>query len=139
MEAKLQKYSAIALSFEQFFNQEELGSLLDRKADIELIRRLQERKANREELSGFQGQLDECNRKLKHMSVFTQEVANIIVPAKQSGKFKNGNDLNNSLRKREQLVKYGNHMCNWIFTTTGADGGAISKNKAKVRYGSQVE
>ena len=74
------------------------------------------------------------------MSVFTQEVASIILPVKQSGKFTSGNDLNSSIRKREQLIKYGNHMCNWIFTTTGVDKGAIPKKtrQQKMRYGSST-
>ena len=40
VEQKLHRYEAVATSFEQFFNQEELGSLMDRKADLELVRRV---------------------------------------------------------------------------------------------------
>ena len=42
LEDKFKKYEKIAKSFEEFFNQEELGSIIDRKADLELIKRLQD-------------------------------------------------------------------------------------------------
>jgi len=36
----LKEYENVAKSFKQFFGQEELGALIDRKADLELFRRL---------------------------------------------------------------------------------------------------
>ena len=43
---KMEQYDTVAKSFEAFFNSEELGQIIDRKADLELIRRLQNTKAN---------------------------------------------------------------------------------------------
>ena len=37
---KFKHYDNVAKSFQQFFNQDELGSLIDRKADLELITRI---------------------------------------------------------------------------------------------------
>ena len=50
VEMKLLEYDKVAKSFRQFFDQDEIATLLDRKADIELIRRIQNIKANREEI-----------------------------------------------------------------------------------------
>ena len=37
---RFKKYDALCKTFESFFDREELSSLIDRKADIELIKRL---------------------------------------------------------------------------------------------------
>ena len=47
------------------------------------------------------------NSKIKHISVFNQELANVIVPQKETGKFANKEDLKDTLKKREQLFKMG--------------------------------
>ena len=48
----------MARSFEAFFSQDELGSLLDRKADIELIRRLQDAKAEKIDVNVIENHMD---------------------------------------------------------------------------------
>lgn len=40
MANKMGKYEKVTEAFSQFFNQEEIGAIIDRKADIELFRRL---------------------------------------------------------------------------------------------------
>mgnify|MGYP000995655301 CR=1 FL=1 len=40
--SRFRKYDNLCKTFEQFFDREELSSLIDRKADIELIKRLQD-------------------------------------------------------------------------------------------------
>lgn len=95
----------VANGFKQFFGQDDLGSILDRKADLELIRRLQEQKANKEDLGTFQNMVDDTNTKLKHITVFMSEIAKILLPQKQAGKFLSGEDLNGAILKREQLIK----------------------------------
>ena len=40
LEERLQHYEDVRNQFEQFFNQDELGSIIDRKADLELVRRV---------------------------------------------------------------------------------------------------
>ena len=44
---KLEQYDRVAAAFQKFFNQDELGEILDRKADIELIQHLQDSKATK--------------------------------------------------------------------------------------------
>lgn len=50
VEQKLKEYEKVAKSFEQFFTQEELGALIDRKADMEIVRRLHDNKAENVEI-----------------------------------------------------------------------------------------
>ena len=50
IDEKFEKYQKVANNFEAFFDQEELGSIIDRKADIELIKRLQDLKAEKHEV-----------------------------------------------------------------------------------------
>jgi hypothetical protein len=104
MAAKLEQYEKVRTSFEPFFDAEDLGSLLDRKADLELIRRIQEQKAERTELGRSDAEINGINIKLKHISVFQAEVAKMLLPSKQSGKFKHEEDLTNSIKQREQII-----------------------------------
>lgn len=71
---------------------------MDRKADLELIRRIQEQKAERTELGRSDAAINGMNIKLKHISVFQAEVAKMLLPSKQSGKFKHEEDLKNSIK-----------------------------------------
>ena len=40
------KYNKVSQQFQQFFDKDELGQLIDRKADVELINRLNGQKAD---------------------------------------------------------------------------------------------
>lgn len=51
---KLQEYEQVAKSFSQFFSQDDIGALIDRKADLELVRRIQDNKATRKEVQHVQ-------------------------------------------------------------------------------------
>jgi hypothetical protein len=44
---RMHKYEKVAEGFAQFFNQEEIGAIIDRKADLELVRRIQDTKASK--------------------------------------------------------------------------------------------
>ena len=46
LENKLMKYNKVSQQFQQFFDKDELGQLIDRKADVELINRLNGQKAD---------------------------------------------------------------------------------------------
>lgn len=65
MEAKYKEYQRVADGFSQFFGQDELGSILDRKADLELIRRIQDQKANKQEMAEFTSMVEDSNLKLQ--------------------------------------------------------------------------
>ena len=104
IDGHFQKYKDVSQRFEAFFNQEELGSMIDRKADVELIKRLQSEKANKAELDCFHQNLTSINDKMQHMAVFTSELANLLLP-KNPGKF--SSDLQQTLLKREQVAHLG--------------------------------
>ena len=101
--------------FTQFFNQEELGALIDRKADLEIVRRLHEQKASVRDMNNLQRALKEVDVKLKHMCVLQSDIAMAIVPSKTAGKFSNQADLNNSLKNREKLLDHAKIICKWIY------------------------
>jgi hypothetical protein len=54
-----------------------------------LIRRINNVKADRTELNEYENILNGFNHKIRHISVFISELANIIMPEKESGKFSN--------------------------------------------------
>ena len=112
---QMDKYERVTKSFEQFFNQEDMGALIDRKADLELVRRLQETKATKVEFQQLTTSLENLNLKLKHISVLQSELANIIAPSKHAGNFKSEDDIKDSLKQREKLSKQAKIVCNWIY------------------------
>ena len=57
-----------------------MAAVIDRKADIELLKRLKETKADRSEINDFNSNLNLINDKLKHLSVYSSELANILIP-----------------------------------------------------------
>ena len=77
---------------------------MDRKADLELIRRVQESKANRDELEHLQKVVHDFNAKIRHISVFQSELAKNLLPSKESGSFSGEADLRSSLKERRQLL-----------------------------------
>ena len=93
LETRFKHYESVSKQFSQFFDQAELGSLIDRKADLELISRIQEQKADKGEMGTVAQDLEEAvedfDLKLKHMAVFISELSKTLLPNKKSGKFKN--------------------------------------------------
>jgi hypothetical protein len=71
----LNQYDEVKRKFEEFFNAEELAALIDRKADLELINRLQDTKADQTEIINFNCQVADINDKLRHLSLFTTELS----------------------------------------------------------------
>ena len=61
---KLHQYDEVQRKFQTFFNAEELSAVIDRKADIELINRLHDVKANQTEIDDFNNNLTDINDKL---------------------------------------------------------------------------
>ena len=77
---KLDSYERIANMFRQFFTQEDLGALIDRKADLEIVRRLNEQKAGINEVADVRQMIEGINEKLRHISVLQSELAMSLVP-----------------------------------------------------------
>ena len=49
--SKLDSYEQVVKSFSKFFDTDELAAVLERKADMELVRRLQDNKAEANDLT----------------------------------------------------------------------------------------
>lgn len=54
LETKLKNYERVAKQFSQFFDEDELGQIIDRKADVELINRLNVQKADNSKLHNLE-------------------------------------------------------------------------------------
>ena len=80
---------------------------MDRKADLEILRRVNDSKANKTDVDKMAQMIDEINSKIKHISVYNQELAQVLIPAKESGKFAKQDDLNDSIKRRGELFKMG--------------------------------
>lgn len=69
VDLKLVGYEKVAKMFKQFFTQEDLGAIIDRKADLEIVRRLYEHKAGINEIVDVRQLIKGIEDKLRHMSV----------------------------------------------------------------------
>ena len=75
LEVKLRAYEQVVTAFKQFFDQEELAALLDRKADIEFVSHLQEKKAEQRDVRAVDAFCKQLYLRLKHLSVLQAELA----------------------------------------------------------------
>jgi hypothetical protein len=94
---KLSQYDRVAKSFTRFFNQDELGQILDKKADLELIQRLQDTKATKVELNYLSSLIDALNGRIKHLAILQAEIAKVGIPNKASSSFKAKEEINTKL------------------------------------------
>ena len=91
----------------KYFNIEDFGKKLDRKAEIKMVQDVKRTQINIQDLDEVRADMREYDEKLKHMSVFASELANILLPEKLSSKFGNQDDLNSSIRQRGELIQQG--------------------------------
>ena len=57
LKTKFQRYEKIRLEFHKFFDQDELSSIIDNKADIKMIDRVMDIKASKDELANTEAML----------------------------------------------------------------------------------
>ena len=69
LKEKLTQYDKVVTSFKKFFDQEEIGALIDRKADIELLSHLEEKKANVQDISTLHSLFLRLDEKMRYLSV----------------------------------------------------------------------
>ena len=79
--------------------------VLDRKADLELINRLQDSKATKSEVKYQNALLEALNTRIKHLSILLAELASSQVPGKTSSSVKNEETLNSKLQRRDFLSR----------------------------------
>lgn len=94
VDQKLSLYDRVAESFQRFFGQDELQQVLDRKADLELVQRLQDTKATKQEITYQSSLIDALNVRLKHMSILISEIAKSAIPSRASSSFKATENIN---------------------------------------------
>lgn len=103
--AKLDNYEQVVKSFSKFFDTDELAAVLERKADMELVRRLQDNKAEAKDLTVLQANLNALNNRLKHVSVVQAELAEATVSVVDE----------TNVKARESLRDHSRIICKWIY------------------------
>ena len=122
-------YEKVAKQFSQFFNTEELLTTLNRKADIELIERLQATKAPKTDLETTNSLIDACNLRIKHISIVMTELAKAFVPSKASSSFKNGENINTKIQRRDFLSKQAQIVNSWISDSNNTSFIGVPKSR----------
>ena len=52
---------------------------------------------------------------MKHLAVFSSEIANILIPKRlNQNHFNNQHELNEQIKKRDLIIQQGNILKNWI-------------------------
>lgn len=112
----------MAIQFQKFFNEEEIQTIIDRKADIELIDRLESTKAQKTDVQVTNSLIECLNGRLKHMSILVTELARANVPSKPSSSFKGGETINTKIQRNDFLSKQAQIVNSWISDTALIDG-----------------
>ena len=82
LEDKLKKYQAVLVKFEKFFNSEDFKTTLDKKVDFDFMLENNELMAKVTDFQTLKENVEHNEEKLKHLSVFASELANVILPQK---------------------------------------------------------
>lgn len=61
VEEKFHNYEKVYKAFQKFFNSDELDFIISRKADIELVERMQDSKAQKSDLLATNSKIDSVN------------------------------------------------------------------------------
>ena len=80
MENKFTKYEKVMTSFGKFFDQDELSSILDRKADVDLVNNINRERASLGQLLQVKNQLETLNDRIKHLCVISGEIVDNLDP-----------------------------------------------------------
>ncbi len=70
---------------------------MDRKAELRDIDRLNDLKANKDQIKQVESLINALNTRMKHMSILQAEIAKSAVPNKASSSFKASENLNTKL------------------------------------------
>lgn len=100
---------------------------------MELVRRIQNNKADKSEFQHQENLFFDLQNKIKHLSVYASELCKIILPEKTSGKFVNQSELQCSIRKREELIEEGKLMNKWILSTTVGEESRCIQSKMPMK------
>lgn len=69
LQKTMSSYERVLAQFSKFFDQEELNKVLERKVDVDIVKNLQDIKANKVDLEGCVGLIESMHERLKHMAI----------------------------------------------------------------------
>ena len=81
---------------------------------------MNETKANRTEVRKVEREIDMFNEKLRHVTVFLEELSGMLLPKKHISKNQN-EDLNEQLGKRRKLIEQSKNLNRWIMDRSNFD------------------
>jgi DNA-binding transcriptional regulator GbsR (MarR family) len=73
-------YDNVAKTFHKFLNNDNLQDILDTKVDMEIIKKLQEQKADKGDIDDNSRKIDSLNKRLKNVCVLLNELARSVIP-----------------------------------------------------------
>lgn len=99
--------------------------IIDKKADMSMIEELKRELVNYEEVNSIKSAMQEYDEKLKHMTVFQQELIMQLLPNKKNTNrfdtYQEMESLNQNQKKREEVKKQGKIIKDWIVRTSNDD------------------
>ena len=75
---------------------------------------LEHRKVSAANMFEMEGKMKELDSKVKHITVYATELAKLLLPEKQGSRFATQHDLNQSIKRREDVIRQGKCLTNWI-------------------------
>ena len=133
---KLEAYEAVANQFRKLFNTEDISQQIEKKADIAYVQELEQSRCNMRDLEEIEAKMEEYESKMRHVTVFTSELANILLPEKLSCRFTNQDDLNRSIKRREEVIQQGKYLTNWIMKSASSESLNPKRSKMSLRENS---
>ena len=72
------------VEFKKFFNQEQLSETIDSKADVEMIKEIQQQKADKYQIEEIHALINKLKSRMYEISLLQQQMAISLVPSKTS-------------------------------------------------------
>ena len=80
MKTSFIRYEKVYRSFQRFFDDDNLMIQFERKANLNMVKKLDEEKADRTELNVTKVMIENVNDRLKHVSIIQNELSTILKP-----------------------------------------------------------
>ena len=78
------KYEKVSKAFEKFLYCDDITSKMDQKADKYLLTKMDEEKANKQDLASANTNINELNDRIKHLSVIQTKFATLLEPIRNT-------------------------------------------------------
>ena len=106
------KYSNVVRNFKKYFNDEDLSTTIDQKADKTIIDDLRKTMANINEFYQLKHMVEDFQDKVKHLAVYTSELSYMLVP--ESSNLGDQHDRREHNKKRDAIIEQGRIITKWI-------------------------